>query len=69
MVRYKILNKDISYTSKDDKRLLITVLKEDSKDPLQKFESGKLNGKFSFLLERTVTVGGLSRFTASLNEP
>lgn len=53
MVRYKILNKDISYTSKDDKRLLITVLKEDSKDPLQKFESGKLNGKFSFSIEQS----------------
>ena len=53
MVRYKILNKDISYTSKDDKRLLITVLKEDSKEPLQKFESGKLNGKFSFSIEQS----------------
>jgi hypothetical protein len=53
MVRYKILNKDISYTSKDDKRLMITVLKEDSKEPLQKFESGKLNGKFSFSIEQS----------------
>jgi hypothetical protein len=53
MVRYKILNKDISYRSKDDKRLLITVLKEDSREPLQKFESGKLNGKFSFSIEQS----------------
>ena len=53
MVRYKILNKDISYTSKDEKRLLITVLKEDSKEPLHKFESGKLNGKFSFTIEQS----------------
>ncbi len=53
MLRFKILNKDISYTSKDEKRLKIIVLQEDSKMPLHVFESGKFSGKFSFTIEQS----------------
>jgi hypothetical protein len=53
MVRFKILNKDIHHTSDDDQRLEIAILNDIDDQVVQKFKSGKMNGKFSTHIERS----------------
>ena len=53
MVRFKIMNKDIHFTRDNDERLRIAILHENDDEVVQKFKSGKMNGKFSTHIERS----------------
>jgi hypothetical protein len=53
MVRFMILNKDLSLTSVSDKRLEIEVSLEGEDAVIYKHESGKMNGKFSLSIEKS----------------
>lgn len=54
MVRYKILDKDISLTTQSDKRLEIQIISEKDKKIIHKHESGKYTGKFSLTIEKSI---------------
>ena len=51
MVRFKIMNRDITLSGEDDKRLEITLVSEIDDKVIHKYNSGKMNGKFSTHIE------------------
>jgi hypothetical protein len=53
MVRFSILDKNLSFTENSDKRIEITVKSIDNKKQIYKHESGKMKGKFSFTIENS----------------
>ena len=52
MVRYSLLDKNISFMQNSDKRIDITVSISEEKQIVHHYESGKLAGKFSLNIEK-----------------
>jgi hypothetical protein len=53
MVRYNILDKNISFTSNKTKRLEVYLYSTEDKKIVYKHETAKLNGKFSYTIEKS----------------
>ena len=53
MVRYSILDKDLSFLNQNDKRVEITLTNILEKKIVHKHESSKLSGKFSYSIEKS----------------
>jgi hypothetical protein len=53
MIRYNILDKNLTLNTKNDNRFEITLL-NDNGDEVHRHASGKLNSKFSYVIEKSI---------------
>jgi hypothetical protein len=53
MIRFKVVDKNLSFLSTNDKRFEITLYSMEDKKTIFKHETGKLNGKFSHHIEKS----------------
>ena len=52
MVRYKVLDKSLAFSEKNDKRIEISLYNIEEKKVVFKHESDKILGKFSYSIEK-----------------